>query len=339
MKAMDRREFSVTLGLAAAAGLVAPRVSFGAQRGTVFDWQPINDSMRVAMGGGGNVLAIASGGNTLVVDSKNPGYGKVLRDEAADFGGPVSTLINTHHHGDHSGGNPAFSADLPVYGQANGVPRTAASGEQTLAAIREDPVGRLERLQRQFNNPQSPLDASAREAGSESMADFVAMAERIDPSAFSASETFEDGAEVRIGSVNVQLRHIENAHTDNDAFVYMPDANVMHCGDLFFNGLHPYIDVGAGATTYGWQRVIDAMLEAGNADTVVIPGHGPISDPDGLRGFRGYFDTLRTVVQAGIDGGQTREQISAIEPPQFADWPDARRGANLGIVYDELTAR
>jgi len=336
---MDRREFSVTLGLAAAAGLVVPRVSFGAQRATVFDWQSINDSMRVAMGGGGNVLAIASGGNTLVVDAKNPGYGKVLRDEAEDFGGPVSMVLNTHHHGDHSGGNPAFSGDVPVYGQANGVGRTAASGQQTLGAIREDPVGMLERLQRQFTNPNSPLDASAREAGSESIAEFVGMAESLEPSAFSASETFVDSTEVAVGDIAVELHHLGNAHTDNDAFVYIPGANVIHCGDLFFNGLHPYIDVGAGATTMGWQDVIEGILAAGNADTVVIPGHGPISDPDGLRAFQGYFDTLRNVVMAGIEAGRSREEIIATEPPQFADWPDARRSQNLGIVYDELAPR
>jgi cyclase len=336
---LDRREFSGTLALAAAAGLVRPRASFGfGQRATVFEWLPVNDGMRVATGGGGNVLAIADGGNTLLVDTKNPGYGKVLREEAEAFGGPLSAVINTHHHGDHSGGNPSFTADVAVYGQINGVPRAAASGEQTIGGIRQDPIGRLQRLQRAFTRPDVDLTSSARSAGSESMADLVAAAESLQPSDFSATDPFDDGAEVSVGSTAVIMRHTDNGHTDNDAFVWVPSANVMHAGDLFFNGLHPYIDVGAGATTEGWQRCIDAMVATADRDTVIIPGHGPMSDVGGLGSFRDYFDIMRAFVQKEIDAGRAREQITEMQPPEFQEWPGARRDQNLGIVYDELVA-
>lgn len=338
MKDMDRREFSVMLGLAAAAGVVRPRALFGSgQQATVFDWQPINDTMHAGFGAGGNVMVIAGGGGSLLVDTKNAGYGRVLRAEAEAIGGPLQQVINTHHHGDHIGGNPFFTGDVPVIGQARGVARATASGQQTIEGLREDPAGRLERLQRQIGGME--ISADARAAGAESAESFVAMAESLQGSAFAATETFDSELEVTIGTTRVELRHISRGHTDNDLFVYLPQANVIHAGDLFFNGIHPFIDVSADATTTGWQRCIDAMIEVADAGTVCIPGHGPLSDVEGLRAFHGYFDTLRAFVQRQINAGRTREQITEMQPEEFNDWPPARLNQNLGIVYDELTVQ
>jgi len=337
MTILDRREFSTTLALAAASGLVRPRASFGVgQRATVFDWRPINDSMRVAFGAGGNVLAVSGAGNLLLVDTKHVGYGKALRTEAESFAGPVQRVINPHHHADHIGSNPFFTGEVPVVGQTRGVARTTAFGEQTVAAILEDPLGRLERMNRQIRD--LDISAAAKNVGSESMAAFVAMAESMKAADFAATETFDRELEVAIGATRVELRHIDRGHTDNDIFVFLPAANVIHGGDLFFNGLHPFIDTGAGATTAGWQRCIDAMIAQADGDTVCIPGHGDISDINGLRSFHGYFDTLRSFVQKEIDAGRTREQITEMQPPAFRDWPMNRLGDNLGTVYDELTA-
>ena len=144
--------------------------------------------------------------------------------------------------------------------------------------------------------------------------------------------------EVTVGTTRVELRHIDRGHTDNDIFVFIPEANVLHGGDLFFNRVHPRIDVGADATTVGWQRCLDAMIDAADNDTVCIPGHGDISDIDGLRSFHGYFDILRSLVQKEIAAGRTREQIMEMQPAEFRDWPANRLNQNLGIVYDELTS-
>ena len=123
----NRREFSATMALAAAAGVLRPRASFGlGQQATVFDWRPINRSMWVGFGAGGNVLAISDGGGSLLVDTKNAGYGQVLRQEVESLGGTLEAVVNTHHHGDHTGGNPFFTGEVPVYGQSRGVERTTA---------------------------------------------------------------------------------------------------------------------------------------------------------------------------------------------------------------------
>jgi glyoxylase-like metal-dependent hydrolase (beta-lactamase superfamily II) len=334
----NRREFSTTLALASASGLVRPRASFGiGQQSTVFDWRSINESLRVAFGAGGNVLAVNDGGSLLLVDTKNAGFGKVLRAEAESFGGTLESVINTHHHGDHIGGNPFFTGEVPVYGQERGVARAMAGGSQTLAGILRDQIGRLERLNQQVQN--MDVSSGARSAGSESVGAFIAMAEeQMTAMSFSATETFESEQEVTVGSTTLELRHIDRGHTDNDVFVFIPEVKVMHGGDLFFNGLHPRIDTGADATTVGWQNCLKVMIELCDNDTVCIPGHGEISDINGLRDFSNYFDILREFVQNEIDDGRTRDQIIEMQPPEFADWSPRRLNDNLGVVYDELAA-
>jgi len=334
---MDRREFSVTLGLATAAGIVRPRALYGAgQQATVFDWREIGSGLHVAFGAGGNVLALADGGSLLLVDTKHAGYGQALHMEAERFGGALRAVVNTHHHPDHIGSNPFFTSQVPVLGQTRGVPRAAAWGESTINGILEDPIGRLEQMTQQVRN--MDLDGSATNAGVESMAAYVSMAENMKPSDFSATETFDSDLEKTVGATVVQLRYIDRGHTDNDAFVYLPQRNVIHGGDLFFNGLHPRIDVSADATTVGWQRCITAMIELADDDTVCIPGHGDISDIDGLRSFYDYFDILRAFVQKEIAAGRTRAQISEMQPPEFREWSTARLSDNLGVVYDEITS-
>ena len=334
----NRREFSTTLALASASGLVRPRATFGiGQQSTVFDWRPIRDAMRVAFGAGGNVLAVNDGSSLVLVDTKNAGFGEVLRAEAESFGGTLESVVNTHHHGDHIGGNPFFTGGVPVYGQERGVARAMAGGSQMLAGILRDHVGRLERFNQQVDN--MDISGEARSAGSQSVAAFMAMAEeQMTAMSFSATETFESEQEVTVGSTTLELRHIDRGHTDNDVFVFLPEAKVIHGGDLFFNGLHPRIDTGADATTVGWQNCLKAMIELCDADTVCIPGHGEISDINGLQDFSNYFDILRDFVQKEIDDGRTRDQIIEMQPPEFADWSPRRRNDNLGVVYDELTA-
>lgn len=334
----NRREFSTTLALLAASGWVRPGAVFGSgQQATVFDWRPINDSMRVAFGAGGNVLAVNDGGSLLLIDTKNAGYGQVLRAEAESFGGMLESVINTHHHGDHIGGNPFFTGEVPVYGQERGVKRAQAAGARTLAGILRDPIGRLERLNQQVQNME--VVTAARNAGSESVAAFIAMGEEeMTAMSFSATETFESEQEVEVGSTTLELRHIDRGHTDNDVFVFIPEANVIHSGDLFFNGLHPFIDTGADATTTGWQNCLAAIIEVADRNTVCIPGHGEISDRNGLRDFSNYFDILRDFVQEEIDDGRSRDQITEMQPPEFAALPPRRLNDNLGVVYDELTS-
>ena len=80
------------------------------------------------------------------------------------------------------------------------------------------------------------------------------------------------------------------------------------------------------------------MIELCDADTVCIPGHGEISDINGLRDFSNYFDILRDFVQNEIDDDRTRDEITEMQPPEFEDWSPRRLNDNLGVVYDELTA-
>ena len=127
---------------------------------------------------------------------------------------------------------------------------------------------------------------------------------------------------------------------NGDVFVHLPEENVLHCGDLFFHGRHPYVDDSAGATPMGWIRCVDAMLELCDDETVVVPGHGEITDRTALAGQRDYFLRLRQMVEEGVAAGMGREEITALAPEELATLAGAERHLprNLGIVYDELTA-
>ena len=334
---LNRRQFSSTLAVAAAGGLTLPPRALArwAQEATLFDWRVINPDIRVAFGAGGNAMVVRSGGGSLLVDTKLAGYGQVLRAEAEAFGGPLERVVNTHHHGDHVGGNPTFTGDVSVVAQTLCARRAATSAEGTIAAIREDPVGRLESMTNRVRGMEAP--GAALNEGAKSVADFIASVADMNAMAFAATNTFLEELQLRVGDTVVELRHIDNGHTDNDVFVRLPGANVIHCGDLFFNGMHPFIDVSADATTVGWQRNLAAMIDVCDADTMVIPGHGELSDVDGLRAFSQYFDTLREIVRKAIQDGRTRNEVTEMNPTAFDGMPPRRLQDNLGIVYDELT--
>lgn len=293
---------------------------------TFFQWIRVSDAVRVAVGGGGNTLLYRGGRGALQSDGKNFGLGRTLRREAEAHGVPVTHFVNTHHHGDHSGGNDGFR-DVTRLAHDNARPRILASAEASLAQARERLTGMSEQLE-------GPAAGAVR-ADLEGM---LAELDRLTPEDFAPETTFSDELELMVDGLPVECRWVSRGHTDGDNFLYLPQANVLHCGDLFFHGRHPYVDETAGATPAGWVRCLDAMLSLCDADTVVIPGHGEITDRNGLAGQREYFQELERMVSAAMADGRTRDEVVALAPPELTALPGAERHLprNLGFVYDEL---
>jgi len=345
---VSRRDFATLLARAAATlpavGLTLPaslrgrtpgmgdgdavRGPTGRRQAMFFQWERVSDRVRVALGGGGNAVLYQGDGEAAVTDGKNFGLGRILRREAEAHGVPVGLLVNTHHHGDHSGGNEGFR-DLPRRAHAHTVPRIRATAEANLARAAEAlPALREE------------LAAQGRAAAA---ADVEAQLEALDglaPDDFLPTDTFDRESQVDVGGGSLELRWVSRGHTDGDNFIFLPQENVLHTGDLFFHGRHPYVDDGAGATPDGWIRCLDAMLALCNADTVVVPGHGDLTDREGLAGQRAYFERLQAMVEEAIYEGRSRDEVTALAPEDLAALPGAERHLprNLGIVYDEITA-
>jgi len=94
------------------------------------------------------------------------------------------------------------------------------------------------------------------------------------------TETFTKGGKMTFGKEKLEYAYVPNIHTDNDSWVFFPEANILHTGDMFFNGLYPYIDYSTGGLLSGMASSYEHLAKVGDAKTRVIPGHGPRGVPD-----------------------------------------------------------
>jgi glyoxylase-like metal-dependent hydrolase (beta-lactamase superfamily II) len=153
-------------------------------------------------------------------------------------------------------------------------------------------------------------------------------------------ETYQTERELRVGKEAVKLLHFGPGHSSGDTVVVFEGEKVIVAGDLFFNGLAPYIDVADGSDTGNWAQTI-ATLAQRYPGYKVIPGHGPVTDTRGWQRFAEYLTALRQKVAAAVQAGQTREQaVASVKLDEFADIKDMgdflTKPKNVGWVYDEL---
>ncbi len=333
---LDRRSFTRLLAVGAGS-LVLPRsLTAGLQsrlgktvQPTFFQWQSVAEGVRVAMGQGGNVMLVSNGSQALISDAKNFGFGHSLRREADAMGTPVTMAVNTHHHGDHTGGNIAFTGDLPVLAHPVATQRILGGAERSVGQAGAERLTTTLERSRSGDTPPAVIADLER-----ALADIsTAGVERAAPT----QDLAGDHQELRIGGRTVTLTHVGAGHTDNDVFLHLPELNVIHTGDLVFNGSHGFMDQNGGVDSVGWQRSVRAMLDVSNSETVVIPGHGQVTDRTGLQRQWDYFDQLRDAVLAAVGAGLTREEVQALRPEALSDI-QGNPSRNLGVVYDEVTA-
>jgi glyoxylase-like metal-dependent hydrolase (beta-lactamase superfamily II) len=133
--------------------------------------------------------------------------------------------------------------------------------------------------------------------------------------------TFERELALHLGGETVRLVHPQagKAHTDGDTVVIFPRANVVHMGDLYFEGMYPYIDVDAGGSAAGMAAAIREVLPLMNEQTKVVPGHGAVSDRQKLAAFAGMLNDISERVQALIAAGKTLAEVQAAKPTAAYD--------------------
>ena len=334
-----RRDFLVLAGVAAGSALLpAPLRAQLARRRTAesaFRWEPLGTAARVAYGTGGNSLVVTGRGEALLVDTKVNGWGQVLDREAQAFGARIRTVVNTHHHGDHTGGNDAFTRTATTVAHARAKDRVLADVGQSLARLKGAPVDAYAAGLRQ-----SGFDVTITSDVRRDVERFIASLERVTPQAFAPTTTLETERELRAAGYVVQVAHVNPAHTDNDVVVRIPELNLLHAGDLLFNGHHAFIDVSAGATTAGWDRALAAAIAMCDRDTRVIAGHGAVTDRAGLQRQRDYFERMREAVGAAIREGRPRAEVVTLRPAGIGDlvWAEMMP-QTIGVVYDELAGK
>ena len=124
--------------------------------------------------------------------------------------------------------------------------------------------------------------------------------------------TFSDDLSFHLNGDEIRVHHVEHAHTDGDALVYWTGANVLHMGDIYFEGMLPFIDLDSGGSIDGVLAAIDHGLTIANERTVIVPGHGPIANRAGLAAYRERLAAMRARVAEAISAGQSLDQIKAL---------------------------
>jgi glyoxylase-like metal-dependent hydrolase (beta-lactamase superfamily II) len=263
---------------------------------------PAGRGVYMLRGAGGNIaLAVGSDAAFLVDDQYAPLTPKILAAIKAVTDKPVRFLVNTHWHGDHTGGNENMAGAGAIIVAHDNV-RTRMSTKQFNAL---------------FNRTTPPSPRAA-----------------LPIITFSASVAFY------LDDETIHVVHVPPAHTDGDALVHFTRANVIHMGDTFFNGTYPFVDLSSGGSFEGMIAAVNAALPYLNDSTRVIPGHGPLGGKAELLAYRDVLVKIRDRVAALIREGKTREQVIAAKPGAEWDatWGAGfmKPDVFLGIVYESM---
>ncbi len=133
--------------------------------------------------------------------------------------------------------------------------------------------------------------------------------------------TFSDAMTFHLNGQRARAFHVRQAHTDGDAVIHFPDANVIHTGDTMFNGMFPFIDLDSGGSIDGYIDAQTLMIDLADDETQFIAGHGPLASRDDLLRSRDMLVDARARVQELLDQGRSREQILAANPlADYDDW-------------------
>jgi cyclase len=143
--------------------------------------------------------------------------------------------------------------------------------------------------------------------------------------------------QMKFSGEDLALGHIPPSHTDSDIFIHFRNANVLHLGDTFFNGMYPYIDGGTGGSIGGMIAAADKTLAMADNDTKIVPGHGPLGNKADLVKFRDMLSTVRDRLQKLNSSGKSVEEAVAAKPLADLDpvWGKAlfNGDAFVRIVY------
>jgi cyclase len=248
-------------------------------------------------GQGGNITVAVGGDGIIMVDSQfAPLSDKIKAAIRAISPLPVRYLVNTHFHGDHTGGNESFARDgVAVVAHDNIRVRLAAGTANALTGVKAAP---------------RPAEALPRQT------------------------YFGGSLDLEVGGRTARLTHVANAHTDGDTWVYFADANVLATGDTMNNfKRYQNIDFANGGDVRGMIRATDVYLRVANDDTKVVVGHGPLARKADIAEFRDMLVSSRDRIQKLFDEGKSEEEVIALKPLADLDAKWAAGNPQLAVNH------
>ena len=262
----------------------------------------LSDGVYMLTGAGGNIgVSVGEDGVFIIDDQFAPLSEKIMTALGELSDKPVSYVLNTHWHGDHTGGNENFGASGAVIVAHENV-RKRMSTKQFMAAFgREVPA-----------SPEAALPVV----------------------------TFSENANFYFNDVNINVMHQPAAHTDGDSFVMFTEANVLHMGDTFFNGFFPFIDHSSGGSLNGLMTAVEAAIGMVDDKTIIIPGHGPVAGKEQLQSYHAMLQEVLSLMQPLVASGMTREEAVNADPLAEIGktWGNGFMKTKVftGIVFDTL---
>jgi cyclase len=262
----------------------------------------LGDGVYMLEGAGGNITVATAKDGIIMVDSEfAPLHDKIRAAISTISNLPIKYLINTHFHGDHTGGNAPFAREgTVVVAEVDVKTRLAAGTTNGLTGVKTPPA----------------------------------------PSEALPAKTYTGAFKIMLPGRVADLRHIANAHTDGDTYVWFKTANVLATGDTFTNGRYPNIDFANGGNIKGMIAAADTYLKLVNDKTRIVPGHGPIADKAALLVYRTMLVTARDRMAKLVKQGKSEDDVIAAKP--FADldakWAPTELASKnfIRVVYHSL---
>lgn len=227
----------------------------------------VNNKIYMLQGKGGNIgLSFGTDGVFMIDDQYAEGIEEILEDIKTISKKPIQFLVNTHFHGDHTGGNAALvQTGTIIFSQEN--VRTRLQG-------------------------------------------MIAEEKKKIPQEILPVVTFSEDLTFHYNGEKIYVFHVHNAHTDGDAMVYFTESNVLHTGDVFFNGKYPFIDLDNGGSIKGYIEGIEKALLLINEDTKIIPGHGELGTYKDLQKTINMLSIIYKRVTANYINKKTEEEVA-----------------------------
>jgi glyoxylase-like metal-dependent hydrolase (beta-lactamase superfamily II) len=253
-------------------------------------------------GAGGNIGLIVGDDATFVVDDQfAPLTPKILAAIKSVTTQPVRFVVNTHWHFDHTGGNENIGKEGALIFAHENVRRRMSTEQFIEAMNRKEPAA-----------PRGALPVV----------------------------TFTDTISFHLNGDSIVVFHVAPAHTDGDAVIRFTRTNVVHSGDLFVSDRFPFVDRSSGGSIHGIIGAAERMLAVTNAQTKIIPGHGPLSDRARLQAYHDMLVVMRDRMRKEIAAKHTIEQVlaSKITAEYDKEWPNGRERF-LRILHQELSSR
>jgi glyoxylase-like metal-dependent hydrolase (beta-lactamase superfamily II) len=288
--------------LAAFAALVAPALFAQALGQAEIRSEPVGDGLYVLFApGAGNVLASIGDDGVLLVDDGVPGVVAGYKEAIAGLGGgDVDFVINTHWHYDHADGNKTFGPEGT----------RLVAHENSRRMMMQDNV--INVVRQTIDQPAYPPEAWP-------------------------TVTYDSAMRMHFNGERIDLLHVGAAHTEGDTAVILPDRNLVHMGDVYLSGGYPFVDADHGGSLIGIAEFCERVLEALEPGATVVPGHGPVSDYDGMAEYAAMLRTIYERISTLVEDGASLEQVIAARPT--SDWDEAR-GDPSGLIdrtYASLT--